>query len=434
MANPISMLTQRLRGGDSFAGNVALLAGGTALAQGLTLLSKPVLTRLYTPEDIGILGIFGSMLSLIAVVGSLCYERAIPLPAGDDEAANVLSLSLATVFLMALATGGIVFFCRDGLARFFDAEALAPYFWLLPIGLVGAGSYQALSFWATRKRHYGQIAQTKVVQSIGLVATQIGFGLAKFGPIGLLFGDVLGRAAGSGTFAHRAWKLDRGALANVSISKMHHAAKRFRNFPLVSSWAALLHTAATAVPPLLFAALYSSKVSGWYALGQQVVWMPMALVGQSVAQVFMGQASALVRDRRAELLRLFDGTARRLLWLGLPPILVVVAFGGALFRWVFGPEWTEAGVYLQIIGITQLAQFVVGPVFPVLNVLERQRALLACDAVGFALIVGGIAVVHAQGGSARMAMAAYGIGTVIMYGLLWVVSRAAIRGSAGDAS
>ena len=38
-----------------FARSVGILAGGTALGQAITVLAAPVLTRLFTPDDFGVL-------------------------------------------------------------------------------------------------------------------------------------------------------------------------------------------------------------------------------------------------------------------------------------------------------------------------------------------------------------------------------------------
>ena len=69
------------------------------------------------------------------------------------------------------------------------------------MGLLGAGSYQALSYWAIRRRAFGRIARTKLSQGVGQVVTQVGLGLAKAGAPGLLIGDVIGRVAGGGGLA-----------------------------------------------------------------------------------------------------------------------------------------------------------------------------------------------------------------------------------------
>ena len=89
---------------NTFARGVSVLVGGTAGAQLLTVLAAPILTRLYSPEDFGLLAVYASLLGLIGVVASLRYELAIPLPESDEEAAHVMVLSLLILLGMTVLT------------------------------------------------------------------------------------------------------------------------------------------------------------------------------------------------------------------------------------------------------------------------------------------------------------------------------------------
>jgi len=77
-----------------------------------------------------------------------------------------------------------------------NAPALRPYLWLLPLSLAAAGLYQVLNFWALRCKAFTSIAHTRLAQGMGTVASQVSIGLVTLGPLGLLVGDVVGRAAG----------------------------------------------------------------------------------------------------------------------------------------------------------------------------------------------------------------------------------------------
>ena len=78
----------------SFASDVLKLAGGTAFAQALAILASPLITRLYGPEAFGLAALFTSIVGIVGVVACLRYELAIMLPKRDEEAANLLGLSL----------------------------------------------------------------------------------------------------------------------------------------------------------------------------------------------------------------------------------------------------------------------------------------------------------------------------------------------------
>src|SRR5215469_15611097 len=70
------------------------LAACTTLGAGLMVAVAPVLTHLFTPVTFGIVAVYTSIVSMAAPVVSLRYDLAILLPEDDNDAANVLILSL----------------------------------------------------------------------------------------------------------------------------------------------------------------------------------------------------------------------------------------------------------------------------------------------------------------------------------------------------
>ena len=76
---------------DQFVKATAVLVSGTALAHGITALSLPVLSRLYTPTDFSVLAVFSSILAIIAVAACLRFEIAIAIPQSEEEALGLLA-------------------------------------------------------------------------------------------------------------------------------------------------------------------------------------------------------------------------------------------------------------------------------------------------------------------------------------------------------
>jgi len=58
--NARSVIESMLPGGK-LARNVAILIGGTLIAQGLAVVTAPVLSRLYSPADYGVFNLFSSI-------------------------------------------------------------------------------------------------------------------------------------------------------------------------------------------------------------------------------------------------------------------------------------------------------------------------------------------------------------------------------------
>ena len=98
-----SVVPRRLGLSSGLTRSILTLFTGTALAQGLLVAASPLLTRLYTPEHFGTLGLFLALSSFLAAIIAWRYHLAILLPEGDDEAINLAILS----FLLAIGTTGL---------------------------------------------------------------------------------------------------------------------------------------------------------------------------------------------------------------------------------------------------------------------------------------------------------------------------------------
>lgn len=413
--------------GSSFNRNVILLTTGAATSQGITILAQPILTRLYTPTDFGVLQVYISVVSLLAVTLTLRYEYAIGLPEDDESAANVLVLSLLVMISMAGLYGAGLGLLSSPIIQWTNTPELRSYLWLIPVGLLGAGAYNVISYWTVRQKAFQHIVRTKFSQALWQAAIQIGFGIFHTGPLGLLLGDVAGRTAGSGSLTRLTWRQHQAAMRQVSLKGIRQAAIRYRRFPLITGISALLKGVGGQVPPLLIGALYGPQVLGWFALGQRLLVAPIALVGQAVSQVYLGEAPQLARRHAYGLRQLYIGTAKRLLLLGVGPTVVLTLGGPWLFSVIFGSVWRESGVYVQILSAAFLVQFVVSPLVQTLNILERQDLQLIADIGHPAITIGSLLIAGTFQLSPVAAMGLYSMATSATYVGLFMLTLWAIR-------
>lgn len=398
-----------------FARNVAVLAGGTVGGQGLVILSTPVLTRLYSPTELGVLAVYMSLLTMALAFASARYEMAIPLPREDLGAANLAVLCFAVLVAICVVLLAPTLLFAGEIASRLNAVELQPYLWLLPAGLLGGGAYQILNYWAVRQRAFPVIARTKLSQSIAQVTAQLGLGFLGAGPLGLLVGDVAGRAGGSGALASLLIVRDRALLKRVTVKGVRAAAKRYRQFPIVSSGSSLLNTAGLQLPSLLLAVFYGPAVAGLFALSQRAVGIPMRLVGHSVGQVYLGEASRMVREEPDRLAGLFGRATRRLLLFGAPPVVAAALVGPSMFTRLFGPEWTASGTFVQLLVPMFIAQFVVSPLSQTAILLERQGLQMAADLARTMIVVGSLWLPYRLGWPSNWAVGLYSVCMVVMY-------------------
>ena len=69
-----------------FSKHIITLVSGTGITQAITILSAPLLSRFYEPEDFTVFALFSSTASIVSVVATARYELAIPLPKDELDA------------------------------------------------------------------------------------------------------------------------------------------------------------------------------------------------------------------------------------------------------------------------------------------------------------------------------------------------------------
>ena len=370
---------------SGFVRNVSLLAGGTAFAQGIAILALPVLTRIYSPNEFGILGIFTALLGMISVIATLRYEIAIPLPESDQSAANLLGVALVCVAATTVAVVVIVNLFGQQIVLLMKAPLLAKYLWLLPIAIAATGAYSVFQFWATRKKAFKRIARTRVEQSIGGVTTQLLMGWTGTGALGLIVGQIVSNGAGFFGLARRAFSDDRTVLQGVGVAGMRAVAREYDRFPKFSTFEALTNSASVQMPIILIAGLTASAEVGYLMLALRIMQAPMGIIGSSISQVYFSRA---VEEHRND--RLGDFTARTiggLAKIGIGPLIFVGIIAPSVFGLIFGAEWQRAGELVAWMTPWFVLQFLVSPVSMSLHVTNNQRLALALQIVGVSLRV-----------------------------------------------
>jgi O-antigen/teichoic acid export membrane protein len=356
------------------------------------------------------------------------------LPEDEQSSIDTLGLAILCVCFASAVAAGVVLICHYHWMLPSAVLALKGYLWLLPVGIFGGGLYQVLSYWALRHDGYKQIATTKFTQVGAQVATQLAAGFLVHGPLGLLIGDAVGRITGSGRFLRDLWRDHAARIRAIRISRMAQLAVRYREYPLVSMWGALINASGLSLPVLFLAQYYGAQGTGWFALVNRVLGAPAALIGASVAQVYTSEAARLSRSDPGRLMYIFLKTTRRMLYLGLPLCVLFVILAPWLFQLVFGRAWREAGEYARYMAFMFYASFINSPVTMTLNILERQRAQFAWDASRLLLTVVSMALPHYFGFGPRVAILSYAIAMTLMYSIHWTQSYYAIKHCADAAA
>lgn len=368
-----------------FNRNTVILVSSTAFGQGIGILIIPILTRLYSPEDFGVLAIYTSSLSMLLALSSMRYEWAIPIAKDEESVAHLLILCLFILIGFTFLVGFAIWLAQGKIRQWGYLSPIQPYLLLLPIGILGAGIYQILNAWAVRERDFTALAKTKIRQSLTGSVIQLVLGFSKQGPLGLLLGNLLSQTVGSETLAVILWRKNKPILRKIKMAGIRYVAYYYYKFPLFSTGSNFLNMAGLQLMPILLASFYGPNVAGWFALSQQILGIPKTLIGNAVAQTFWGEASYLIKVDPKGLQSLFNYLTKKLMFFCLL-ILLIGNVSPLVFGWAFGGErWEMAGMYALYLMPMFMIQFVASTVSH-LTIHELQLWQFLWDAVRLILI------------------------------------------------
>jgi len=184
------MLT-KLKSKSEFSKNVLTLMTGTTIAQAIPIAISPILTRIYTPEDFGLLALFVAITAIFGSIVNGRYELAIMLPKKDEDAINIFALGFIIVSCVSLVLLVLAVVFNDYFTKLLNNNEISLWLYFVPIAVFFTGIWNILNYFNNRKKQYKDIAKATIIKSIVTAIVQLSVGFIKQGATGLVSGQLL---------------------------------------------------------------------------------------------------------------------------------------------------------------------------------------------------------------------------------------------------
>lgn len=411
--------------------SVAIVAGGSAGAQAISLAFSPLLTRLYSPEAFGVLGTFLAIFAVMAPLAALSYPMAIVLPKRDKDAIHLAQLSIALGLLNACLIAGMAFVWGDQFVSLIGLEPIAPFLFALPVAM-GLSALLAVAMqWVIRKKRFAFKAKIGIIQSllINSVKAVMGIVIPQAGVL------ILVTTLGSGLHALMLYKRDSAGSKSSSssshifatLSAYRRLAAQYKDYAFFRTPQATLNAASQGLPVVMLAANFGAATAGLYALSRMVLEAPAKLVGHSVATVLYPRINEAAIEGE-DISRLIFMATLALLGIGCLLFGGLMVLGPELFGWVFGEDWRLAGSFAQWLALWTLISFAARPCVAAIPVLRLERFFLLHEIVSALVRFSALFIGAMLWDSVIMTIALFSIANVLSYSvLILVVLRVAKR-------
>jgi len=374
------IVIQQLKPKSEFGQNILTLMTGTTIAQAIPLAISPILARIYTPEDFGVYALFVAIVGLMSVMAAFRYEQAILLPKFDKNAINVFMLGVGLVFMVFFASELFIFIFYKEIVSIINNEQIGIWLYFAPVTAMFIAIFNLLVSYSNRTKNYHNIAQATVIKSLVLATGQIAIGFLRIGPTGLIFGQVIAQFFANIKLFKNIVQ-DKKLISSVSRLKVYALAKRYNNFPKYNTPHALLGTISESMPVYILTLYFSSELVGYYAFSLMVVLAPLMILSVSISKVY-NQKIVEIKSSGNVYLFSFNLIVNLMKKVLLPYVLFVL-YAPEVFVFVFGSNWQESSVIVQILSPWLLLVFIVGTLSYLPSIYNQQKKAMRIEIMNF---------------------------------------------------
>ncbi|MDM5329842.1 oligosaccharide flippase family protein [Neobacillus sp. CF12] len=377
------MLVKNLLGGG-VGKAILILTSGSIIAQFLTILVSPLLTRFYTPAE---LGVYTLILTAESLFGSiLCgrYDVSIVSESDPKKVFPLIKLSLIiTLIFSTIATigYGTYYFVANNEYQDFSYAVIFIFIMLIFNGLM-----RILEAYNNRYKEYKIMSTVYVIKTTTQNLGAVILGFFKLGTIGLLishtFGMLFGLKKQSTRIRQHLKEIRKSSKSEVLLVMKEHSNMLFYSVP-----ATFANRFSYTSIMLFIESLYGLTVLGFYSISYKVLGLPLTVLSTNISKVFFQEASREY-DKTGRFIKSFFRISVILLILAVPMVLIMYYIAPIVFEVVFGPGWGNAGVYVQILAPMFGIRFIVNTVAYGLQIVKKQKQELGLQILFITASVG----------------------------------------------
>ena len=326
---------------------------GTVAAQAINLISSPIITRIYSPEQFGIFSLYTSVIGPLSILCTMRLEVAMVISSNQKEMSQLKTF----IYRLSLFLTVLGLFLVFGLLFVFPGFYRS-WFFLVPLGLFFHVALQSESAHKNFLKNYNKIASARILQAGVMAIFAILMGQFFTQQHSLINASIIALVAAwlsiKYPFKLRTFLPTFAKEDSINLKKY----SKYFYFTMPQS---LLDTVSQQIPIFILGSYAIKEMTGYYGLALKVLILPASIFGASVAQIFLKRFSELWINKDSQLKIQLLKTWGVLALVGIVPFGLLYLFGSDLFMMVFGDEWKMAGELASLLSPMLYVNFICGP-------------------------------------------------------------------------
>ncbi|GAB6680987.1 lipopolysaccharide biosynthesis protein [Streptococcus uberis] len=334
--------------------NILILTSGSIIGQVIAVVCSPLLTRIYSPADIGIYSYILAMISTFTAIINGRYDMGIVSEKNNDRAFALVKLSfiIGTIFSIVASILFSIYFIWFK-KEYSKYSFVLIFFFLI---LMSNNLINILNSWNNRLKEYEVLSQVNVIRSSFQNIGGVLLGLLKVGFFGLIFPYTVGQYMGI-TKQSKTMKPYFGAIKEVDKKTVKQVMLDYKRFPIFSAPALLANSFSYSSITIFMEQLFSLSTVGFYSLSTTILGLPLSLVSGNISKVFFREATSEYQKTKQYASSL-KKTLLLLVALSIPTGIIMYFVAPWACSFFLGKRWVVAGEYIKILVPYYMVRFV----------------------------------------------------------------------------
>jgi O-antigen/teichoic acid export membrane protein len=366
-------------GGTELWRNFVLLLGGNGLAQIITIIVTPFISRLFLPSAFGQLAFFMGIHGILVIMATGRYELAVVMPKKDSEASDLVSTGIMIAFLVSVAAAPVVLLLKLLLHAMHADFEISSWFYLLGIPVFTAAYAQLQNGWCVRNKNFKVIVIAAFLANISVTLFRLFFGYLRM-PDGLLYAFLITQLVVAVFYAMVIRKGTPVQILRPGNKEIFRTAGTYTDFPKFNLPVALLNSFSGSLPVYFLVFYFSDRLTGQFSMAFALLFKAIILYNNSVYQILYQKAMEM-KHQAEPLWPLIRRYIIRTLLMALAVSAIALPLFPALIRWYLGQGWEEAGVFCQLLLPWAVMLVPAGSLSFIPNIFHRQSRALALEII-----------------------------------------------------
>lgn len=332
--------------------NVMKISGGTIVGQMISIITLPVITRIYGAEIMGVWATILSVALILQAVSDWGMTNSLMLEDDDEKVVSSYTV-ITTITLITSLVAMVVIYPFFSFIKKYTAFNSMIYTMLTIVYAFTVKQVNTSYTLLNRYKRYSVLMKNPIINYSSVAVISIIFWKIGFKTYGYYFAVIVGQIF---TLINMRRVLPLTFL-NLDLKKHVELIKKYKDFLIYQTPNNLMLQLRDQLPNILIGSLFGDKMLGYYSVSVKILNMPVTFIGQAIGKVFYQKISE--SNRNGEKIDAFvRRNFTRAIKFAALPVIGLFAAGDIAAVLFFGVDYYMAGQMLRIVVFKTVLTFI----------------------------------------------------------------------------